>query len=490
MKNNLMLHWILCIFFLSSGIYESARAHVGLVITGNSDVIYIRNPYVDLQLKVDAINQARSAIWISTYVIGKDDFGFYMIAALRRALNRGVSVRIIHESSNTRLLGKDFFLSLNEALLDSHLKKRAQIIELSLTSKFKVGLDYNDYVHSKLLIVDPGTTREIVCMGRDASLFASNVIDSSYFIRPVNAVYPHVGQQVSRYFSNLWNHLSPIFPVLNQPHETTTPYFDMKTDIERFNWIPTEFRKIYLQTKKILFSPLSAKPQELLAHQFRPETSQFLSNDTLFRKLNRRGLYDQQTRLGSDDIVDELIKKIHVARSVEVSSYSAAMTRPLLDALKAFIRTGHLRIFTNGRDILNGMPWPGLTRAVNSFNLQAFQELTSADLQGSHLDLQLMDAKKRTTNSFPDIYFHRKQMLIDDSLIAVGSHNFTHSSTYKNDEFMILFQDIKMNAFLKKQSDEEIAQTFTSFNPDSDTQETWVDKASVKLLGPLAEEFF
>lgn len=448
--------------FLLSCVVASTSVFAEIFPTrsGNVDIIYTDDTYVDLATKVWMIDNAKKSIDVSAFIFFADQFGLTFISALRRALDRGVEVRVMFESTLSRTLGKDYLLRTTDLLVDPTLKKQAKILQMGGWEKGKSPVALNDYLHEKFVLVDVMTEDEIIYFGgRDPADFARATVDSGYFIRPIDRRKVYVGDDIRMYYNSLWVLLSQHF---TQPTTSASSAEKARELLKKLVPIEKSYTDATRAQLKSVLDILSKKPgddSELAEFQFRPQRAQVVTNEVI-RKLTvglkgktfnvRPEMYKE------DDIIKSIRHMVSKSNSVDVVSYSSHFVAPLHEAFQELIsRGGKLTVYTNGAEAMSAIDSLGISevsydytvRALRSMKEEAQKRLQKAPgLQIKGLDrVQSLNA----TNGLRG-YLHRKLMLFNDQYLMTGSYNFTESSSSKNDEFLITFDDKRMNAHHRK----------------------------------------
>jgi hypothetical protein len=444
---------LLLVVLVVTGLTSIVRAEVFPQRPGNADVIYTDNAFVDLYAKLWMINSAKRTIDISAFMFGKDHVGLTIVRALREALNRGVDVRVMYEGTVGRTLGQDLLLRVTDLLTDPSLRKQAQVINLGLFERLKSSYALNDSLHEKLFIVDKNTDNEIIYFGgRDLSDFSRITIDSGYFVRPIDPEAAYFGSDLKAYYESLWNLLVKNFTI-----ENTTSIGSAEAALKSLSVIkPVNIKsenRAELQKILAIFQSKPIKGEVLAPFQFRPESAQVVTN-SLLKNLFEERFADapslKESLMANDDILITLRQMIIRSQKVRVSSYSSDFAAPLLSTLRNFVQTPgkELTVYTNGFDAMSSMDPIGISEIAFDYSLVAMMDL-ERHKNGNEKGVStyfLDRIKSSIVTHEQKTYLHRKLVLFDDKYVATGSYNFTESSSTKNDEFIVVFNDPRMNA--------------------------------------------
>lgn len=450
-----IIRLVLSILLVSSPLY--VHAEVFPTHHNDVDVVYTDNTYADLAAKVWMIDQARQSISISAFLLGKDQYGLTIAAALRRALDRGVDVRVMYEGSVARVLGNDLRLRITDLLVDPRLKKKARVLNLGLLEKKRSHLALNDYLHEKIVMVDPLTENEMIYFGgRDLSEFSRITIDSGYVIRPIigakgRPTY-YVGDDIRSYYNSLWVILSQYFVL-----ESTTLRDAQKavSILHALEPIENSYSDADREEVQKVLSVLESQPREgdtLASFQFRPETTQIITNDFI-RNVTvdnyAKSLGVRPEMYDKDDILKFIVSMVQKSSRIEIVSYSSHFVPQLHEAFKELCQRGRLLVYTNGYEAMASMDPLGVSAISFDYTMMAMRAL-EGDLSRKQLQngaLQILglnrDSALKQTRGLQS-YLHRKLMIFDDQYVLTGSYNFTESSSSKNDEFVVLFKDSRM----------------------------------------------
>lgn len=463
---------------------------------GNVDVISVKEHEIDFALKLNLIDHATKTIDISSFFIGADKYGVNIFKSLRNALNRGVRVRVMHEGNNFRLGGnKNYTMNLQSLILDSKMSKIAEVIALGSLEKMKIGISLDDCIHQKLIIVDANTENEKIYFGgRDLAENFSSMIDNGFLLRPLDWTQPYIGTDIKANFEDTWKTLSTYFSK-EQPANKLVVEYTKREVAEKYPayQIPSE----YVETYNGIAAVVGAKPAELiLKEQSRPNSAQLANNEFIIKRLKQQPL-----NVEDDDSLKLLVDKISRGQFVQSASYSADFSLPILKSLVGVIRSGgKVNVYTNG---LESMKWldtvttgelAGMSVVAFVYSIRRLQELQFYGRNLANLNVFTVDRAKAQEETHGRLKFlHRKLFLVDNNWVLSGSHNFTKSSSIKNDELLVAFDDERMNATLTQQNLDEQRKFYNQINLSLYTKEYFSQSffsIREKLLGNKVKELF
>jgi len=432
----------------------------------DTDVIVLANPRVDFATRFELIKKAKSIDILTLSHTMDSDIGLPSALLLREAANRGVPIRMIFDGLASRMenspdsgitgrgfLSKTFYDAPNEftyLLADSSLKRPADIFWIDADWKWKNGFASDDFFHEKIMIFNRGLPDEAVIVGsRNIANSVLTGTDLAFILRPVHPEGnpQYAGRDLIAHFDGIWNLLARTkLPVTKEPLPTRLNQ-TLKTIPSDLLANHSALQPEFVQIQEALKLP--AEPLDQLGPmQFRPKTSQVVSNEMMSQVLDQKLTKDFEERadLLKDDIIDLIVEKIHQARLINISTYAVSFPPKLESALvDALGRKSLVTIYTNGREAHSKNKDKGIGSTAmdltlhNALNLgltaKAEQEYRLYFLNYQNA---LLAAKRDPKAPYP--WLHRKWISIDD-WIAIGSHNFTQSASLKNSEIMVLFQD-------------------------------------------------
>lgn len=488
------------ILFLVLSVCFVSKAKVFDERKGNTDVIYINDHHTEFGVKLFMINSAKKSIDISSFFLGNDYFGKNILFSLRAALERGVDIRIMHEGMNMRLGGeKDLLFNSQSILLDKSLKKKAQIISLNPIQKKFSGMQMDDCIHQKLLIVDAGFDSEKIYFGgRDLANNFSHMLDSGFLIRSLDKDKKYVGSDIIDNYNRNWNLAISKFSKDSYAQFTVNATVEKLYASTPLYQVPTSQFPEYIKIIKLL----RVKPtmnDKLLPFQFRPDAGQVITNDFLIKILESKSNNVRNDLLETDDVLNFMYYKIYNAKDVQTASYSADFGHQIIKSLENVIKnSGRVAVFTDGKAAMKWLDTVTtgefLELGVLSF-LHSVKTMTVLSELAPHSDqLQFYTLNKRkaeadTNNQIK--FLHRKLFLVDESLTLTGSHNFTKSSAEKNDELLVSFTDLRLNAYLRSVNEIEKAKYYDFVDLSTFPQKQF-DNMKVKelILGGTVRDLY
>lgn len=413
----------------------------------NIDLIYLQDAGVDFSLRLKAIDEAKTSIAILTYFQVPDLVGLEFIKALRRALKRGVRVQFFYEGSLGLLLS-DPLSKTARFLIDTSLPRQAEVIAGRVSEKVRSGLGLLDFEHQKVLIVDGETNHERIFVGaRPYTKFALRTSDTAFLIRTVNPKEPSVADDIRRGFDDTWQELLKRYRV-------ETPRVLSKRDL-RLLESPSPLHLLDSTTKKALFAdfvslmagPLS-ETDVLHSQQFRPRSTQWITND-LFQQLRERpGLGKAAVRreeVLQNDILKVVSRRIETARDLDFISYVIALPRALNEAVTRFLnRGGKACFFSNGKSAHSLLSPKGVA---------VFNTLESVPFLLDSPGAQIYLYKTPSPLLRMPRYRHERMMILDGETVITGADPFTESSAWKNSESILFLKDKRLaDLFAKEQA--------------------------------------
>ena len=433
----------------------------------NLDVLFIDNPYVELKLKIDAIDKAKHSIKIMSLAQGIDPSGLLLLQAIQRAQGRGVQVEYVYDQWISKMFCKDSKNHAGAALADSNLPCPAGVICLTKADKKRIGMTGNDFFHEKIIQVDPGTADEVTFEGgRNNTKFDLHVADAGYILRPVDPKKPHSGQDMTAYFDRTYSYLkdrSGLHPE-RPASDKTLKVLEGAPPLE--NLITTKSQKAeYDCLSEILAS--RPKPEDSLApFQFRPSQTQLVSNDAMIQLMEdgKIGKKLKDREVLQNDIHRKAAEVIRGSKRATLISYVLGMTEPLEEATSEMLKKGGtFEVWTNGRtahrDVFIENPIAriaskaiGITASAVDYTFESAEKLMKlANQSGGKVDLRLRNSDRVAQLEGPEskfAYQHIKAIVGDDTTIE-GCDNFTRASHSFNNEFAFIFKDPRLAQFLR-----------------------------------------
>jgi phosphatidylserine/phosphatidylglycerophosphate/cardiolipin synthase-like enzyme len=466
---------------------------------GNLDVLTTDDALVDLMVKVAMIDNATTSVDISGFIFGYDNLGLTVAAALRRALERGVRVRVVYESYVSRMIGDDPFLHILHLLADPTLPRQAELINMRVSEKIKTRLAVNDHVHEKLVIVDAGLSSEVIYFGgRDLSKFSLTTVDSGFFVRPLDFNRSHLGQDIVRNYNLVWSQLRnwfglkayqkpPSAKVIEKMKITVAPYANMS---EESNRVATDM----IRTLR------TAPTQSLLPNQFRPKKATLIANDFLFNSLQgqQKGkmLGPNDHLIEQDDVIRFVNSELKNSKNAQITSYAGHLVPSLMNTIRDIGATTRVDLFTNGRHAMARIDNIGLGAVSYDLTEIGLNEVRESLPLGHKVNFYGADVSGMQGLLGDQItYVHRKEVLYQrldgTKVMMTGSHNFTPSSSTKNSEIMVAFEDAALFDYAATRNGVERSSFYTPIHKTKSSFLVRCVKAvRHKLLNPVVHSQF
>lgn len=490
---------LLRLFFIILFVSSQALGTVYPTREGNIDVLTTDDALVDLMVKVSVIDSATTSVDVSGFVFGYDELGLTIVAALRRALVRGVRVRVVYESYVSRLIGDDPFLYISHLLADPSLPRQAELINMSIVEKMKTRLAINDHIHEKLVIVDAGLPTEVVYFGgRDLFKFSLTTVDSGFFIRPLDPNRTYLGQDIIKNYNAVWSKLSNWFglKVFHKPPSSKV--------LKKLNENVSPVQRISENSRYVannMIATLSKAPtQELMSFQFRPRKSTLIANDfidnSLGGQVKGRLLGINKHLTDTDHVIGFINDEIRDSKSVQITSYAGHLVPSLLNTIRSIGSRAEVDLLTNGREAMGRIDNIGLGAVSYDLSEKLLFELSKELPEGNKVNFYGADL-----SSMRDIlgqhitYVHRKEVLYQRAdgtkVMMTGSHNLTGSSSTKNDEIMVAFEDQDLFDYASRRNKREMS---TIYNLIQKSKSSLLVKCAKvirhKLLDPVVHSQF
>lgn len=432
-------------FFLLGLLIFSAQAEV-FPERGNTEVFYLKDPAIDFAIRLELIAQAKKSIDLISFSQAMDKTGEIFIAALRHAQEKKcIKIRYIYDSVAS-LLDRDFLNTSGKILSDPNLKcaadKKGEVITVGLWEKWRAGLQWDDFIHQKIILIDAGTSDEkMVVGGRGYTQFSTMVADSGFLFRAVDSSQPYLGTDLVTSFQQIWDQAKIISPPLQHSSQIE---MGINVESELDYYLKTnEQNKQFKVLKNIIFSPIKKMIES--PEQFRPTSAQLTANDLLKKVLQNKN-NDRETF--SNDNLELLINTIKNSQGeLDLTSYSIAFPETLSQSLVDFLARGNtLNLYTNGQAAHAVFVYQG---TPVYYTLDYLEKLIKAtkDLKGK-LNIYFLNPEKAKLNR--DLPFVHRKLIVVGSTIFTGTDNFTWSSAIKNDEWMIKLTDQKFADYLRQ----------------------------------------
>ncbi len=410
-----------------------------------------------LVARINLIRAARRSIDIQTYIWAKDDAGLLVLDELVKAARRGVRVRILADQ-----LG-----SLNDPVLLSRLARASANLEIRLYNptfdsarnnfaEYTASVlccfhKFNQRMHNKLFLVDGKVG---IVGGRN---YANDYFDwdpqMDFLDRDVIVAGP-AGMQMTKSFEIFWNnprstpitHLKDVnAEILAHPDDAepwSEPRFDDPQRVAKVRaeagdraWLQANLLGHSLNVGLVdFFYDLPSKSEAVHGPDSRELTSDLMRMiagaqheivlQTPYLVLTHRagGIF-------------RALQKKHPPVQVIVSTDSLAST----DALPVYALSykHHKKFLVDyGFQIHELMPHPADAPAMlaDYERLSGFGSETSSPHHGGRAPIE-------TGQPGPRISLHAKSLVVDRSIVMVGSHNFDPRSANYNTESGVIIDD-------------------------------------------------
>lgn len=453
---------------------------------GNLDVITVNDHEIDFALKQNLINNAKKTIEISSFFVGPDKYGVNILKALRNALSRGVKVRVMYEGNNLRLGGdKNFTMNLQSLITDPSMSNQAQVIALGVLEKMKFKLELDDCIHQKLLIVDGNTADEKIYFGgRDLAENFASMIDTGFLLRPIDWTKPYLGTDIKDNFELTWKVLDANFS-----KETASKFAVNYTLREVADKYPSHaLPKQYVETYSRIAEAIKKTPSfQVIQEQSQPRSAQLATNEFIIKRMKK-----EFPKVEDDDGVKLMVEKISAGSFFQSSSYSAAFSLPIKKAMLGILqRGGKANVYTNGPEAMAWLDsvttgeFAGMGLISFTHTIKSLQDVEKYAGTSGILNVFAIDREKTKAATAKRLKFlHRKLIMVDNNWVMTGSHNFTVSSSTKNDELVVVFDDERMNTMLTQQNVREEAIYYNRLNLSSFTKD-YFDQLGIKIREKL-----
>lgn len=391
----------------------------------HDDAKLVRDPVVDLRLRLYLIGQARHTLDLALYEQGDDlTVGLPVLRALREAADRGVHVRVI-----TQWFFQYLYHPLNQSPSYVTNPPTAVPIEYvvfgSPLSVMKHGWHPSDGIHGKVLIVD-GTYALVT--GRGHAEMNLRWADSSHLLKG-----PLV-KQVQTAFDGLW-------PLARATGEVIGP------TLYRNGPTPEQLTQLRPHHPRANLPSVNARVSELVTWVHQPSTrppgapaatnrGRLLHHDFVRQMLALKAQgksvsdWDQRLEQLKDPVLPALEERLAQAgkgSQIRFSSMYALLHPRVKTAVKAACARGaHAILFTNG-----DFETPPVS------TLGWFASVTDVqDVAQGGVEVYTF----KRNDKLPWNFLHLKVMVVDDT-VFFGSHNMNLASTVANDELFFEVQD-------------------------------------------------
>jgi phosphatidylserine/phosphatidylglycerophosphate/cardiolipin synthase-like enzyme len=413
---------------------------------GNTEIISILDPEVDMALKIHLAGQARYSIDFMAYSMTKDESAMPFLQALRSAQARGVKVRGMYDRQVSATLEGDLRNDVKAVLTDPSVPCRGEVLCAHPIEKLSSGFSISDYIHGKMIVIDRGTPFEVVLTGgRGMTNMSARHLDSGMIIRRIRSGVPYAGDDLKVVFESIWGSLKKL---------AENSVIQIPTQVSRAVKIPGHRGILTLkgasQRKEFerIVSYLSQPPTEqadprMSTIVFRPQAIEVFSND-LYEKLLKGIRIDAAFESDNHAKIIEYLDKFE--GKIVLTAYSVSPDRPLHEALIRFVKRGNsIEFVTNGAEAYRDIGVPLGFPAYYTYE-RLIDLIEKAKGPGSGLiSVFTLNPGKAASMGLPN-YVHRKEIIYigrDGIPVStdVGSDNFTYSSAKKNDEVIIRVHD-------------------------------------------------
>jgi phosphatidylserine/phosphatidylglycerophosphate/cardiolipin synthase-like enzyme len=420
----------------------------------NTELFYVTDETIDFEVRMKLIKEANFSIDIISFSQAPDSIGKPFLNTIREVQkSKCIKVRFLYDSILS-MIDRDFTNESAKLLTEKSLKCPAQIIRFSIFEKWKANLSWDDFFHEKVLIIDAGTSHEVVITGgRGYTRFSSIVLDSALILRSINSREPSLTTDIKESFNDIWLLAKKLSPII----EREASY--LEEQIQPLELIQTPEQKKVILEMLMLLNMTPNKNEKLKSYQYRPESIQLISNDLIKSLVAKNSPILKDRELFKNMALKKMIEDINqFTGTIEMTSYSIAMPSELSEALVHFINRGNrVNFYTNGLDA-HRLFFPfGIPIFYTAEGLSSF--IINAKNPKGKIHIYFLDSEKARKHKALT-YLHRKTMLFlnsTKSFVYTGSDNFTWSSAYKNDEWLIKIKDHKMAHDLAEKSLQEKA---------------------------------
>ena len=356
-------------------------------------------------LRLELIERAQSSIDIAYYEISDDDTSGQLLAALLRAVDRGVYIRIMtdaHVGSNV----------MPKALMQYLIENRIPVRERPVDVRYQLELG-RQRLHDKLFIVDRAY---LITGGRNLVQEFFGVGNRKYVDRDVY-ITGKVTCEAAEYFDQRWKD-----PVSAQPslHRAEVPRVAKLQKHPEWNCmernVAMEQVRAWLantSAARLAASNLCGSDISFPATEVNDCNTRFL-HDFVGRPKNERGA-----------IAPEMLRLIQYSRtSIEIETPYFAISNDLKSMLIDASRRGvRVRVLTNSLESADQIAEHAGYVNERRWILRAGIELF--ELQGRNI-------------------LHAKSLVVDGQTAMVGSYNWDMLSERRNSEVAIIVTDCRI----------------------------------------------
>lgn len=471
----------------------------------NTEVLVIDNPVDDEVVRLGILGTAQKSIDIITHTQTTGEFGLKIIATLRDRMANNVRIRYLYEKIASMGVGETSDRAVR-LLTDQELynpTKSKLIISRPLEKVFSP-FTITDLLHEKMIIVDKGTSNEVLLIGgRNHDEFGVTSSDFTFVIRRIDQTKPYLGDSLQEHFDDLYGISERYFSVEKArvlSHKEKKSYVE---DINRFQVkVVSEKANSILDT---LASPakLSDTPKEF---QFFPDKTRLVTNDLLKtiseNKLPRNHFVRRD--LLRDDITSYFAGLVENSSRLELTSYILSMPDMIKDSIRDMLSQGgeFLSYSNDGLAYGRKLPLKSLGNAVHSMNIESYFDFT-AKSEASSVNMFTLDSSQGMRRSAPIDYNHRKVAVLDiknawskgksdmpKRIVFTGSYNFTLSSASKNDEMAIMFDSTRMANYISGINQRDADAFYLKMDPSEAAQILKRNKLTLKICRRFFESVF
>ena len=340
-----------------------------------------------LQCRVDLIQQAKTEILLSTFIIKNDLIGKTVLQLLIDAAKRGVTVRVIVDDFGNKL-PTDLLAYLAEQGVEN------QVFNIKHYYKFRTMVDR---MHGKMLITEK---QQFIVGGRNLKEeyynldSVSNFLDREVYVRDTGAV-----RTAARHFYDMWN-----YPVV------VGKKTEKLTDEQRAFWRKSLQEAPSLLQKRV---PIKLKTQRNWLQNVVPakQPVQFI-HDNFYKK---DGIKTVRRRRKDHQCTQEMLALVgNAKRTIDIENAYFIPTRSWWRALKSAHKRGVcIRLLTNS----------GYTSDVPM--VQAVYQMKRKRFRRHGIEVWEFHGQKMV---------HTKAFVIDSSISLIGSYNLESKSQNFNTE--------------------------------------------------------
>lgn len=354
----------------------------------------IDNPREALQCRIDLIQQAKTEILVSYYIIKDDESGKCLLGLLADAAQRGVLVRVLMDANASKISRNNL----------SWLRHQGVQIR-----KFRIRSDLRRLwhrLHDKILVTDFNT---LMVGGRNLKneYFGIgkkfNFKDCDALIQSDSAAY-----EARTHFYSIWN----------KSHLSREPYNLPAISEQKALATARQFSENRQKIAALLSLQFDTQRNWLEGLPTLPYPVHFI-HDNFFRRDGNVFVETMQKDLGSTKALIDLLKTAQ--QSVVWENPYLSPTRRWMKAFKKMTQQGvHIRILTNSKKSTD-VRWHHLLYRLHKKQLQ-------------RMGIELWEYQGPEK-------LHTKTMVIDTSIVVIGSYNLHYQSQRYNTEVAVWVRD-------------------------------------------------